>query len=512
MFRKFSKNVPLAALSAVMAAGMIMSPLSASAAAGTVPSEAKTVAVTVNNIEGAAEVTAYRVVKPVYNDEGFVRFEKASGVSIADIEKPTSAEATAIAQAILNGTVSPDKTVKMTGSGTTYTASLPAGEYVVLVKNASNAKFIYNPMIVSAYFTDANEEDSLTSAAALDASGTFGGAYAKKATITLDKEITDADGVTVKDDDSEDGSQADDLGVGDTGKFTIRTKIPAYSDSYKAKGVTFKLEDTQDAGLDKPENIAVTVGGASVKTGAGTFTQTITDNDFTLDFDSAFALAHAGQDVVVTYEAKLNNNAAQKFDANNNHVKLSFTNDAYAKGNLAYLEDDVQEYTFPVQIKKTNEEQAPLEGAEFTLTRTDAGTKTGTNTYTIATDKNGIAQFDRLDEGTYSVRETKAPAGYAVNPDTFTVKITPEYNADGSLKKYNVAMVNASKANAAVGNISVENPDADILAGNITDSKLQTLPSTGGSGTMMAAVIAAGLAGVTLTLVVYGKKKEKEVK
>ena len=29
---------------------------------------------------------------------------------------------------------------------------------------------------------------------------------------------------------------------------------------------------------------------------------------------------------------------------------------------------------------------------------------------------------------------------------------------------------------------------------------------------MMAAVIAAGLAGVTLTLVVYGKKKEKEVK
>ena len=502
------KKRPVMALSVMMAAGMLMSPFSAYAAAGDVPSDTKTVAVTVNNIEGAAEVSAYRIVKPVYCDEGFVKFTKADGVKIGNIEKPTAAEATTIAQAVLNGTVTADKVIQMKGTGNSYTANLPAGEYLVLVRNANNAKYIYNPMIVSAYYTDANEADSLTASAALDASGKFGEVYAKKTTIPLDKEITDADGVTVKDDDSEDGSQADDLGVGDTGKFTIRSKIPAWSDSYKAKGVMYKLEDTQDDGLDAPENIAVTVGGTSVTESVATFAKSIVGNDFVLDFASDFALAHAGQDVVVTYTAKLNNKAVQKFEANNNKVKLTFTNDAYNKNDIATMEDNISEYTFPVQVKKVNEENAPLKGCEFTLTRTDAGDKTGTNTYTIATNENGVAQFDRLDEGTYTVKETKAPAGYAINPEIYTIHIVPEYNADGSLKKYAVTMVDSK--NTEVGNISVDSPDANILAGNITDSKLQTLPSTGGKGTAMAVVIAAGLAGVTVILVAYGKKKEKK--
>lgn len=510
--KKFSKITFNAALAAGMLVAPMAAPLSAYAAAGDVPSDAKTTAVTVNNIEGAAEVSAYRIVKPIYNDEGFVRFEKAAGVSITDIEKPTADEATAIAQAVLNGTVSPDKTIPMKSNGATYTANLPAGEYIVLVRNATNAKFIYNPMIVSTYFTDANEADSLTAATPLDASGKYGVVFAKKTTITLDKEITDADGVTIVDDDSTDGSQADDLGVGDTAKFTIRTKIPAYSESYRAKGVTFKVEDTQDKGFDAPQNIVVTVGGAVVTEGANTFAKAITGNDYTLDFASDFILDHSGQNVVITYNSKLNAGAVQKFDANINHVKLTFTNDAYSKGNVATLDDDVQEYTFPVQVKKVNEENKPLEGAEFTLTRTDGNGKTGTNVYTIATNRDGIAQFDRLDEGTYTVKETKAPAGYAINPDIFRIKITPQYNADGSLNNYKTEMVNTSHGNQTVGNVTIDNPDGDILAGNITDSKLQTLPSTGGQGTTIAIIAAAGLGGVTLALVAYGKKKEGQKK
>ena len=90
--KKFSKITFNAALAAGMLVAPMAAPLSAYAAAGDVPSDAKTTAVTVNNIEGAAEVSAYRIVKPIYNDEGFVRFEKAAGVSITDIEKPTADE------------------------------------------------------------------------------------------------------------------------------------------------------------------------------------------------------------------------------------------------------------------------------------------------------------------------------------------------------------------------------------------------------------------------------------
>ena len=507
-------NRKIAALfgTAVLTASLLMQAgMPVMAAAGDVPSDTKTAQVSVSNIEDADTVTAYRVIKPVYNSEGFVKFEAVSGVNIADIENPTAAEVTAVSQAILNGTVSPDKVVEMTGSGTTYTGALPAGEYIVMVKDAANAKYIYNPMVVSAYFTDANEADSLTASDTLSADSDFtGGAYAKRTEIPLDKEITDADGVTIKDDDSDDGSQADDLGVGDTGTFTIRTQFPAWSDAYKAKGVKFTLTDNQDDGFDAPAkaDIKVKVGGRNVTAAAASYTVTISGNDFTIEFNSDYALANAGKQIEVTYKAKLNANAAQKFDPNNDTVELKFTNDAYDKNDITTLTDDVQEYTFPVSIKKVGEENEALPGAEFTLTRTDAGNKTGTNTYTVATGTDGTSTFNRLDEGIYKVVETKAPTGFAINPDEFEVKIIPEYNTDGSLKNYKVTMKNTTKG-TDVGSITVDNADADILAGNIMDTELQRLPSTGGEGRTALIAVSAALLVLTAVLITAANKTKK---
>lgn len=70
-------------------------------------------------------------------------------------------------------------------------------------------------------------------------------------------------------------------------------------------------------------------------------------------------------------------------------------------------------------------------------------------------------------------------------------------------------MKNVSQ-NKAVGSIVIDAADDSIIAGNITDSRLQTLPSTGGAGTKMLILLAAGLAGVTVSLVVIGKKKEQK--
>ena len=46
-------------------------------------------------------------------------------------------------------------------------------------------------------------------------------------------------------------------------------------------------------------------------------------------------------------------------------------------------------------------------------------------------------------------------------------------------------------------NVAIDNPDGDVLAGNITDSKPQTLPPTG------EIIAAAGLGGIALALAVY---------
>lgn len=46
-------------------------------------------------------------------------------------------------------------------------------------------------------------------------------------------------------------------------------------------------------------------------------------------------------------------------------------------------------------------------------------------------------------------------------------------------------------------NVAIDNPDGDVLAGNITDSKPQTLPPAG------EIIAAAGLGGIALALAVY---------
>lgn len=46
-------------------------------------------------------------------------------------------------------------------------------------------------------------------------------------------------------------------------------------------------------------------------------------------------------------------------------------------------------------------------------------------------------------------------------------------------------------------NVAIDNPDGDVLAGSITDSKPQTLPPAG------EIIAAAGLGGIALALAVY---------
>ena len=55
----------------------------------------------------------------------------------------------------------------------------------------------------------------------------------------------------------------------------------------------------------------------------------------------------------------------------------------------------------------------------------------------------------------------------------------------------------ADTCSQPVENVVVDNPDGDVLAGNITDSKPQTLPPTG------EIIAAAGLGGIALALAVY---------
>ncbi len=89
-----------------------------------------------------------------------------------------------------------------------------------------------------------------------------------------------------------------------------------------------------------------------------------------------------------------------------------------------------------------------------------------------AVDANGIARYDGLGAGTYTIKETVTPAGYNTIED---IELTVTYNANGEAK-FSVAGDNARYED---GVIKVE----------IVNKKGATLPSTGGIGTVIFYVL-----------------------
>lgn len=509
---KAKKQIAVAVLGTAIAGGLIAG-TQGGVMAAKAPSAADRKSITVQNVQDGATVTAYRILEPTYNAYGFVRFSNISGIKLADPEKPTAAEITKIAENIASGALKPSTTVTMTGNEATgYTGSFAAGEYVVIVRNPNgNASYAYNPMVISSYYTDASDSTSLTMKTA-DAAGQFkelGGtgavAYAKRTKIPMKKEIINPDG--------KGNSKGDELAAGDTGSFRLTSAIPSYSKSYT--NPDYWIEDTQSKGLDPATDITVRVGGVKYDAGSTTFKvengikldNDDNANDFRITFVPSFTMAHVGQEVTVDYKAKLNKNANEKLTVNPNDAKVTYSNDMY-DGHHEET-DRIREYSFPVAVKKVNEQDAPLQGAEFTLIRQNVAGGQAAHTETLATGADGRATFHHLDEGVYTIQETKAPHGYAINPVIYRLEVVPEYKDDGTLVKYTAKLTEQdSKKN--VGEVVVANADADILAGNISDIRLQVLPGTGAKATKIAIVLAGTLGGIALTAFAIGKKKEEQ--
>lgn len=70
---------------------------------------------------------------------------------------------------------------------------------------------------------------------------------------------------------------------------------------------------------------------------------------------------------------------------------------------------------YTVQLTKKSDDQKALANAEFGLYHN------GTLVQTATSDANGLVTFDQLDEETYTIKETKAPDGYALSDEEITV-------------------------------------------------------------------------------------------
>lgn len=501
------------------------------AATGVTPTEDDKATATAQNIESTATVYAYKITKANY-DGGFTGYSAVEGVTLKDVLAPTPDEVTAIAKdATLLGSL---EKVQMT-AGTAdangladFTAQLTAGYWIVVV--SGTVKEVYNPMLLGVYYSESGSDNTMT-ADPVNANSDWKikgqTVYAKSTAPYIEKEIVKGDGVNNK---------QNDVAIGDTVSYKITTVIPSYSKQYGT--VTVKITDTLSDGLNLNAD-SIKINGAAVDVSEVKGTLTPAGHGFTFEVDNAYALANGGKEITIEYTATLNENAKVNFDPNTNKAELEYTNKP--DGTTKKTESETYTYTFSIgaalsasiqnfnqkvnQIvkvdangkvlsTKTEESDKIPEGAievksGATFTLTNNKTK---KVYTATTGLDGGLTFNGLDAGTYTLVETVAPDGFTLDPTPHTVVITPTYGATSN--KLESLVITIDKEATSTYKVSYEKTGEvkvttnRTIVTNIANTKLSTLPSTGGIGTTIFTIVGCGIMIAAAGLFFASRRKE----
>ncbi|MDV5113767.1 isopeptide-forming domain-containing fimbrial protein [Clostridium perfringens] len=403
-------------------------------AAGQAPSANDKALGTVNNVEEGSTVTAYQIVKGNYNKDGFTGYTVVNDqVKINDPTKPTSEEIINISKNadVLNSLTK----VNMNGNGTTYTADLSAGYWLVLVTPKEGNQTVYNPMLLGIYYSVSGSNNSMQQGT-VDANSnwTLNGekAYAKSSKPTIKKEIENP---------RSNNAKGSDQAVGQSFNFKITSTIPGYSKEYT--DVKYIITDKLSEGLDYTDNsIKVTVNGQDVKQNINTFEfKKLDSQNLELKFNSNYILQNGGKEVAVTYSAKLNEKAKEhiNFDPNTNDVTLEYSNSPDINKDGTKINDRTYQYTFGIDAnlngsrqdknKKTREIIKVNENGEVLNKKVESETETGQvvtgplagakfelkpingtpgETLIATSDDSGKLSFTGLATGDYELKEIEA--------------------------------------------------------------------------------------------------------
>ncbi len=355
-------------------------------------------------------------------------------------------------------------------------------------ETASSATVTFTDLKLGYYLVDT----SLGSLCSLDTTAPSVTIKEKNSDTTIEKKIV------ITGDEKVDSNSA---GIGDTVNFSITITVKdgdpkGYVLHDKLSGLTFDSA-----------SLKVVRDGTALTLGTDyTLVTTPTDGD---SFDVKFidGKLKTNDVVVVTYSATVATDAAIAGAGNTNKAKLEY-NGKHS------TEEETTTYVWKLNIHKytlnsTNKEVA-LSGAKFVLYRMDSGAKkyatlTSDKIASWVTDKGGATTLETsgtgdiliegLNEGTYYLEETEAPAGYNKLTEPIEVKITATPDATGVSETVEYKNQNDSTYTAAT--------DATVKVLNNAGTQL---PSTGGIGTTLFYVIGGGLMAVAAVLLITKKR------
>lgn len=431
------KKVFAIILSMAMILGMSLTAFAANA----------TATITVSGLAstGRNSVTYTKILQPNVRAEG--GYEFVEGVSIEGYTGQGGKGAKAFLELtnleqkelLKDATLPTGITGTVTGNRT-FTATVEAGYYVIEATNTAGVNDPVveydNPMIVSIEYENAT----------LGTDGTY----------TYDVKENDLDSsVAAKYTTIPSTKKADDsyVPIDGTASYEIETFIPS-------EVTTFKVVDTLTGGEYQKSTVAIEIEGVDSEEINVSEMVSFDDvsNTMTVNFDDY--LEYTGNKVTITYDVTVKDTVVE------NNV---LPND----GKHTY--EPVYEYVYTGALKftKYGENNATLPNAVFNIKDSDENVLKFTvkdgiyyldenGSANVTTGSDGTFTVYGLDVATYTIVEVQAPEGYSVNT-------TPE-------------IVTITAAN------TTEQATLTPATGDMADTRLSSLPSTGGIGTTIFTV------------------------
>lgn len=361
----------------------------------------------------------------------------------------------------------------------------------------------------------------------------FAGPGSNKVRIKVDKPSQDKE---VKENVKAEWNEVADYNIGDAVPFKITSKVPNVENF---ENYTMKFTDTMSDGLtlyeqwtgEEPSNIEaaglkITIGDDITNDAAVTYTPADHGFEIELTVKDEGELADwavSGTEITIEFYGVLNEDAEIGLPGNTNTSKLEYSNNPDDDESSTETPDDtVIVFTYELDVNKIDgATEYALPGAQFALQAAsgehngkwavlnedgyivkwqdnapeeDAAADADGLNALLTSDDEGNFKIVGLDDGTYTLREIKAPAGYNTIEDiTLVVTGTTVHGED-----YTDALEH-TPANALTDltlTVDDEEPTSGDTSTGIVSTIVEnnsgaTLPETGGVGTTIFYIIGA---------------------